>query len=658
VRVGDTRVEIDELDEKVKDPESLEITGGYLLNLEGGYDDDPATIMTPSHYYYLESPDFEDYPNTEDAKAAKTAQHQYINDYMLLVEKILLKNNLKDDEGNSYEKYLDKQAAADFWWIQEFTINGDAYINGSSYLYKKRNTAGKDGKITIGKLYWGPLWDFDYVAWGNPLAMPDTYEGFDNTSNAWMNALRTDDDFVSTLKARWSAEQDAAGQYGAHLNDLITEVTKEGGVIDRYYEETRVSQYYDYVKLGFYEEGGGYYDYYGHYGKEQTEESETEQTYESTIEQLKSWIGIRQNWINGNLDEVKAKTLTVNFIADGKLVETRSYLMQEEYGKLPAAPEKKGYIFTGWYDHGFQIMENDYVFEDTDVTAKYVKKSDIKQAKDILFRNYDVYTWFDNSEDDENCYTPDYEFMPANAVYSNVEWSVSDPETAEVNKDGEVHAKKTGSVTVTARLSSGKTASYNITFLGDDDVYDVDEITLNKKRLTINTGSYGVLRYDLNPKPHYTGNVSWFVLDPDVAAVDEYGAVIGRTPGKTRIMALDMESMKYAICTVTVKPTVKYAKAAKVNGVKANAVKKGSKRTVKVSWKKNSGVTGYYVLRAAKKSGSYKKVGTVKEAGTVKWTDKKVKKGKKYFYKVQPYTKISGKTYKGKKSAAASVKVR
>ena len=47
--------------------------------------------------------------------------------------------NLKDCEGHSFDEYLDEQSAIDFWWMQEFSMNGDAYAGGSNYLYKRRD---------------------------------------------------------------------------------------------------------------------------------------------------------------------------------------------------------------------------------------------------------------------------------------------------------------------------------------------------------------------------------------------------------------------------------------------------------------------------------------------------------------------------------------
>ena len=111
---------------------------------------------------------------------------------------------------------------------------------------------------------------------------------------------------------------------------------------------------------------------------------------------------------------------------------------------------------------------------------------------------------------------------------------------------------------------------------------------------------------------------------------------------------------------------IKKAKAAKTT-VKVKALKK---HRAKVTWKKvtlsyavdgkkySMPVTGYKVYRATKKNGKYKLIKTVKKVGTVKYTDKKLKKGKKYFYKLRTYTVIDGKAYLGKWSAVKKVKGR
>ena len=69
-------------------------------------------------------------------------------------------------------------------------------------------------------------------------------------------------------------------------------------------------------------------------------------------------------------------------------------------------------------------------------------------------------------------------------------------------------------------------------------------------------------------------------------------------------------------------------------------------------------VTGYQVYRSAKKNSGYKKIKTITKAGTVKFTDKKLKKGKTYYYKLRPYLKTGGKTYTGKWSNIVKVRAK
>lgn len=83
------------------------------------------------------------------------------------------------------------------------------------------------------------------------------------------------------------------------------------------------------------------------------------------------------------------------------------------------------------------------------------------------------------------------------------------------------------------------------------------------------------------------------------------------------------------------------AEVAKVSKVKAVSAKAGKKK-VTVKWKKASGATGYVIFRSLKKKSGYTEIKTIKKAKTVKFVDKKVKKGKKYFYKIRAYKNYNG----------------
>ena len=93
----------------------------------------------------------------------------------------------------------------------------------------------------------------------------------------------------------------------------------------------------------------------------------------------------------------------------------------------------------------------------------------------------------------------------------------------------------------------------------------------------------------------------------------------------------------------------------KVVGVKTVNV---SGKSIKVTWKNVSGASGYKLYRSTKKNGSYKLVKTVKGSKTVKYTNKKLKKGTTYFYKVRAYKTVGKKTVYGSYSSYKSAKVR
>ena len=92
------------------------------------------------------------------------------------------------------------------------------------------------------------------------------------------------------------------------------------------------------------------------------------------------------------------------------------------------------------------------------------------------------------------------------------------------------------------------------------------------------------------------------------------------------------------------------AKITKAKTVKANLKTKiVKKKKVKVSWKKPGvAVTGMRIYRSNKKARGFKLIKTIRGSKKKSFLDKKVKKGRKYYYKARFYTVIEGKVYNGK----------
>lgn len=79
---------------------------------------------------------------------------------------------------------------------------------------------------------------------------------------------------------------------------------------------------------------------------------------------------------------------------------------------------------------------------------------------------------------------------------------------------------------------------------------------------------------------------------------------------------------------------------------------------MKISWKKQKNASGYEVYRSTKKNKSFKKITTLKKAGKVIYVNKKLKKGKTYYYKVRAYKVVSGKKVYGKFSTIKKIKIK
>lgn len=90
---------------------------------------------------------------------------------------------------------------------------------------------------------------------------------------------------------------------------------------------------------------------------------------------------------------------------------------------------------------------------------------------------------------------------------------------------------------------------------------------------------------------------------------------------------------------------------------KLTVTAKVSKKKVKLTWNKIPGVTKYVVYRATSKKGKYTKIATVTK-GKVTYTDKKVTKGKTYYYKIVATGKNVLKNKFEVKSAAKKIKAK
>ncbi len=98
------------------------------------------------------------------------------------------------------------------------------------------------------------------------------------------------------------------------------------------------------------------------------------------------------------------------------------------------------------------------------------------------------------------------------------------------------------------------------------------------------------------------------------------------------------------------------AAAPKLNKGKIRKLSKRGKGAVKIRWTRVSGSRGYQIYRAQKKSGKYKRVKTIRRGAQTSCINKKLKRGKTYYYKVRAYRIINGKKAYGSFSAVKKIR--
>lgn len=134
IKIDKNRLAIDELDST-----STNITGGYLLELDSKFDE-PFKFMTQYQKWpvNIKSP---------DDKVCTEEQLNYITDYYNTIEDHLAKK----EYDKAYE-LIDLDSFIDYFIVENLANNIEFGNPNSFYNYKKRD----------GKLYAGPIWDFEF----------------------------------------------------------------------------------------------------------------------------------------------------------------------------------------------------------------------------------------------------------------------------------------------------------------------------------------------------------------------------------------------------------------------------------------------------------------------------------------------------------------
>ncbi|MDE6318092.1 MAG: CotH kinase family protein [Muribaculaceae bacterium] len=193
VEVRAKRVDIVEQEDPMTD--DSDITGGYLLEIDGFADSEPVKFTTSRGIKItVKSPDDE---------IIDQRQVNYIRNYIQSFENALFSNDFTNPE-TGYRKYVDESTLVSWYVASEMTANPDAFW--STYIYKEQNDP---------KIYWGPLWDYD-IAFNNCQRTGDMTrrmvlnDGFGaDLTGVWVRRMWEDPWFVNAVNEKWKSMVEA-----------------------------------------------------------------------------------------------------------------------------------------------------------------------------------------------------------------------------------------------------------------------------------------------------------------------------------------------------------------------------------------------------------------------------------------------------------------
>ncbi len=185
IEIDKNRVNIDSLsDDDVTAPT---ITGGYLMEVDYNGIANANFLISGIIPITMHDPD-----------PPVPQQQVYISTYLGQVQSALYSTSFANPV-SGYAQYLDVDSFVDWYLVNEIFKNNDALWWSSVYMYKARD----------GKLYCGPVWDFDVGAGNSVMNNTNDPTGWwvRNpwvTNGQWMAQLFQDPVFRAKVQARWN----------------------------------------------------------------------------------------------------------------------------------------------------------------------------------------------------------------------------------------------------------------------------------------------------------------------------------------------------------------------------------------------------------------------------------------------------------------------
>ncbi len=209
--------------------------------------------------------------------AISEAQKNYIGTYLQQFEAALIEEAMTGSDRN-YTQYIDRATFVDYFLIQEFSANPDAY-RFHSFVHKDRNAPLRMGPIWMGNLSFGNGTLSQTQGWR--YLYNDASPGDQWLVPFWWERLLDDPQFVSALKSRWKelrAEQWTEGKLHDRADVHHTRLKLSGAASRNFDQWPIFGQSFDNSQL----QGA---------------------SHEEEIAYVKQWISQRLAWMDGAIDQ-------------------------------------------------------------------------------------------------------------------------------------------------------------------------------------------------------------------------------------------------------------------------------------------------------------------------------------------------------------------
>lgn len=299
-------------------PDETNPSGGYILEMtvESRIESYETSFITGK----TDAPFVVKYPDEEFITAI---QSTYIEDYMNEFESVLFGNNLADPT-NGYAKYIDVPSFIDHILLSEAFQQLDG-LRSSQYFHKRKN----------GKLFMGPVWDFNRCA--------ANYKGYSliEYERWWMmedrggqripyvNQLMEDPVFIKQYSDRWFDLRD-----GILSNDNMM------ARIDGYASEVDEAKDRNFARWGVGMDSHKTDNL--SMLQRSYNQNYTFETYEEAVNQLKDFVQAKFTWLDAAFEDYDPTKLTSSTEYETYAIQTQKGNFTVEYDWSPQDDDMNG----------------------------------------------------------------------------------------------------------------------------------------------------------------------------------------------------------------------------------------------------------------------------------------------------------------------------